>query len=461
MAESEQEIETVTAKRAKVESQKMPEYSEIPVDLMSGTGKLLKTVNNENEDYKYLMRDSEVEIKLARPVYISEVALNLGAFDNVKGMRLVVSDVLTNKVDKKAITVETVSGPSVRFIVGKVATSFVLHRGSFLSKDIKKIVVSGLFLDEIEKFERSHKNLLDLKEDALSDIDEKLSELNKKSKSVDIEREKLVQEMLASKNSMDELSQQHDALMLEVESLQKQESELSVKVDTQKKQLTSAALKIDELAKRNIAIDSELEQKTETLSSKNISISKAEEKLKGLVNNVNVFSEEFSGFVEQGRKQVNLYAILMVVPLLLLSVVVYNLFKGAVDLTTKFEKIPNIDLITLLVTRIPFVAVASLIIGVSIKIIYFLIGKITAIHQQRLDLAKIAIIAKDVSDASASQLDMPLEEAYEAKTYLKMALLKSYLSGQIATFSYSKRNSEASTQENEVRDEQEVENSAV
>jgi hypothetical protein len=364
-------------------------------------------------------------------------------------------------VDKKAITVETVSGPSVRFIVGKVATSFVLHRGSFLSKDIKKIVVSGLFLDEIEKFERSHKNLLDLKEDALSDIDEKLSELNKKSKSVDIEREKLVQEMLASKNSMDELSQHHDALMLEVESLQKQESELSVKVDTQKKQLTSAALKIDELAKRNIAIDSELEQKTETLSSKNISISKAEEKLKGLVNNVNVFSEEFSGFVEQGRKQVNLYAILMVVPLLLLSVVVYNLFKGAVDLTTKFEKIPNIDLITLLVTRIPFVAVASLIIGVTIKIIYFLIGKITAIHQQRLDLAKIAIIAKDVSDASASQLDMPLEEAYEAKTYLKMALLKSYLSGQIATFSYSKRNSEASTQENDVLDDQEVENSAV
>ena len=34
---------------------------------------------------------------------------------------------------------------------------------------------------------------------------------------------------------------------------------------------------------------------------------------------------------------------------------------------------------------------------------------------------------------------MTTEELYEAKTYLKMDILKSYLAGQIDTFAYSKR----------------------
>ena len=204
-------------------------------------------------------------------------------------------------------------------------------------------------------------------------------------------------------------------------------------------QENSLTTKNDAIQKQTLATESELAQKTERLSNTNIAIANGEDKLKNLVSNINVFSEEFSGFVDQGTKQVKVYLVLAIIPLVLLCIVVFQLFHGAVDLSLKYSEIPKIDLLTLFTTRVPFVTIAAFVVAACIKILYFLTSRIINIHQQRLNMAKIAILAKDVSDASTSNLDLSSDEIYEAKTYLKMSILKSYLADQIGDYSYKVR----------------------
>jgi hypothetical protein len=442
MTDTVSSLEELTSTKNDIEAINVSTASVIPVGMMSGLGKLLKIVNSSEESPKFVMRESDAEVRLNKPVFVTDILLEVGSLDSVRGMKLVAADVLTNKTEKIAITVERTSGCSVRFVLNRVITSFVLKRESFYSKDIKKIVVRGMLLNELEKFEKEFKDLGEYKDELLALIDETETEFGAREQTLRDDRKSFEASKQASETELEELQKQVESLTANVAELNKSLALVVLDVEARKTQRAQLTARNDELEKRNLATESELSQKLQTLSSTNVEISDKEQKLKALVSNVNVFTEEFSGFVDQGTRQVRLYTLFALVPFALLVTVVVNLFNGAVDLSTRFQSMARIDLVTLVVTRLPFVTVAGLIVGVSVKVLFFLINRIIAIHQQRLDLAKIAIIAKDVSDASAAGLGMPLEERYEAKTYLKMSILRAYLSEQIAKFSYKQRESE-------------------
>lgn len=60
--------------------------------------------------------------------------------------------------------------------------------------------------------------------------------------------------------------------------------------------------------------------------------------------------------------------------------------------------------------------------------------------QQRLNLTKISIIAKDVSDASEDDLSLDDAARYEHRTHLKMNLLREHLKGYLAEdYEYKQR----------------------
>src|SRR5690554_1057353 len=66
--------------------------------------------------------------------------------------------------------------------------------------------------------------------------------------------------------------------------------------------------------------------------------------------------------------------------------------------------------------------------------------RISGDNEQRLNLTKISIIAKDVSDASEDGLSMDDAARYEHRTHLKMDLLRSHLKGYLAEeYRYSKK----------------------
>jgi hypothetical protein len=430
--------EELAQMREKLEQISVPLTTEIPVQMMSGIGKLLKVVNNPDDHPSFMMRDSELEIGFDRPFYIHKVVVAVSTFQNVRGMKFLGFDMLAGKEVKISITpANAING--VSFSVSKVLTSFVLHRDSFFPKEITNIQIEGIFLNEIEKFEESHQDLLKFRENIGEFIDQKEKEFALELATIAAKKNQADIESKQAEDVITSLEEKKIVLTEEVTQLEETLAASSVVLDEQSQATGILSAKRDAIEKRNIAIASELEQNVQSLSSTNIAISDAEQKLKNLVGNINVFTEEFSGFVDQGTKQVRIYVSLAAVPLILLCVVVFNLFRGAVDLSTRFNEMPRIDLLTLFATRLPFVAIAALILGISVKVLFFLVNRIIAIHQQRLDLAKIAIIAKDVSDASAKDLGLTVDEQFDAKTYLKMSILRAYMSEQIEKFSYRSR----------------------
>jgi len=120
---------------------------------------------------------------------------------------------------------------------------------------------------------------------------------------------------------------------------------------------------------------------------------------------------------------------------------------------------PNLDLLTIFTTRLPFVVVAVTLISSSFALIKFFLNRVIIIHKERLQLSKLAIIAKDVSTFSAAGLELSKQEQYEQRTCLKMQLLKSHLSEKIEEFEYEKKNTELekTTEDDESDSEPETE----
>jgi hypothetical protein len=411
------------------------EPQEIPLELYSGLGKAQRIINNSDETVVLRLKDDCLDIQLSAPIFITRLYLTVSKLTSVKGMRITFRDELTSKNEKATFIADSLRS-AVYFDVKKVVTSLRLEKNSLFSKDISKVQLFGLFSNELEQFEKDYTDLKDFKKAALQEIEEKMKALSAENVELATLRQLTSEQRIAADSHIEGLNQESSTLYEQIEEFGARLAELKTKVSENQAKQSALEAKNDALEKQKFHLESELSQKTETLHSVNLSISQSEVKLDGLVNNVNVFSEEFSTFVEQGARQSSIYTLLSLIPLILLTFVIANLFHGAVDLSTKFEELPKISLLTLLVSRMPYVVIAAFIVGITGKSFFYLIGRVISINQQRLDLATIAIIAKDVSDASSVGINLSRKEKYEAKTYLKMSVLKSYLSGHIQKFSY-------------------------
>lgn len=426
----------------------------VSVEFLTIHGKLAKAVNSEDASFSFLLRDEEYEVKFTKPIYVTNVSIYLDTLQSVRGMRFTAVDLLTGKPLKVSITNTAVNGNTISFLVNAVITSFTLQKGTgYFSNKLKKIEIAGIYPEQIETFESEYEDLVETKDKFVALAKEKIDHINSQTREFEKSQTEIRTELSITEERLNELEVKKVELSTEIEELNESAKTLTESLSKKKDQDAILTAKHEELEKRKIGIESELSQKTETLKQTNIYISQAEDRLKNLVSNVNVFSEEFSVFVAHGSTQVKTYIGLALIPLSLLCIVVFNLFKGAVDLSLKYEQIPGLSLLTLFVTRLPFVIISALIVGVSVKIFFYLINRVIAIHQQRLDLAKIAIIAKDVSDSSANGLEISTQELYEAKTYLKMNILKAYLSDQLSSFSYNKKISVLPEHENLVEGE--------
>lgn len=414
----------------------------IPTDFFNGNPRLIKAINGA-EDYKVSVNESEAEIRFDAPAYVSEIRLTMDIFESAKHWKVIAKDLLSGK-DEKVIATPSEKDKVFIFSVKSLITSFVIHRKGSWAKNVRNIRVAGFRMADVMAFESQYVSLTQARKDLLGLVDSKEKIINARALDVAEQTEALHASQSVVQDEVEVIKAELVSLETKKTELTRQTDILDELLKTKQAALQEEQLRNEQLSKSNRAVASELEQNSQKLTAANVSIANAEGKLRGLVNNINVFSEEFSGFVEQGTVQIQRYMLLAFVPLLIFCILVYNLFHGAVDLTTKFSEIPKMDLLTLFVTRIPFVAISALIIGVCVKIFFFLVNRIILIHQQRLDLAKIAIIAKDVSDASAMDSGLSESQIYEEKTYLKMAILRAYLAEQVDKFSYRKRsNSEA------------------
>jgi hypothetical protein len=208
-----------------------------------------------------------------------------------------------------------------------------------------------------------------------------------------------------------------------------------------RKQVLSDQISGNETTVRNI--EGEITKGKQRLTELAVETSEKENRLRELSSNVNLFSEEFSSFSDHGAKQTRVFIGLSIVPSAIIAILATQLLMGAVDLSVKYVKQPDLDLLTVFVTRLPYLTVCGSILAVCYSAIHFLFNRISGIYAERLDFAKIGILAKDIASASSNNLSYSDHDRYESRTYLKIEMLKSYLSGNIGAFVYAKRKGKA------------------
>lgn len=172
---------------------------------------------------------------------------------------------------------------------------------------------------------------------------------------------------------------------------------------------------------------SEIDSKSGVRNALDVKITEKEGRLKSLKNDVNMFPSEISEFFGQGTKTMWLYVALAALPIIVITLVFVMLIIGAADLTTIFKKLPDYSAYSILITRMPYVFISGAIITACYKICKFLLAEVIKINQQKLNLTKISIIAKDVSISSEKGLSIQDNEIYELRTRLKMELLREHL----------------------------------
>mgnify|MGYP000625084752 CR=1 FL=1 len=128
------------------------------------------------------------------------------------------------------------------------------------------------------------------------------------------------------------------------------------------------------------------------------------------------------------------------IPIILIGLVTVDLFSKASELSHLGNLPANVSIWEVLIARIPYVLACGAIVASSYKLARVFISEIIRINEQRLNLTKVSIVAKDVSDASEDGLDLDDADLYEHRTHLKMDLLRSHLKGYLADdYRYTKK----------------------
>jgi hypothetical protein len=429
----------------------VPDLATFPTEFISKlSGGIARSLNSDAKPFS-IKSGNPHEINFIEPAYVATVEIEFSKPVVGAEIELAVHDAVHNRSVRKKLNHQTLSA-TASFSVACVTSgiSIYLQPGFFelFSKrtlEIKRIKINGFNIDDFDILTDSLTRIIGLKKSAAEELSREKTQLLAWQEEIKA-RETAVDELESQKNAeletlQGELDECQRTIIESKGTLAKLKDEIS-RSESRKQGLIDQ-ISGSETTVRNI--EGEITKGKQRLTELAVETSEKENRLRELSSNVNLFSEEFSSFSDHGAKQSKVFIGLSIVPLSIIIILTSQLFMGAVDLSVKYIKQPNLDLLTVFVTRLPYLTVCGSILAVCYSAFHFLFNRISSIYAERLDFAKIGILAKDITSASSSNLSCSDHELYEARTYIKIEMLKSYLSGNIGAFAYVKRKDKAQT----------------
>lgn len=423
------------------------ELQPFPIEFISKLSSGLTRCLNDDSKAFGVRSDTPYEILFVEPAYVATIEIEFSKPVLGASLELTVFDALSSKSVRKRLPQDLLSNKAV-FKINSAASGFslLLQPGlfEFLGRrtlDLKRIRIDGFSAADFVELTASLTEVQGLRKFAIEELTEEKRRLEVHNEKV-AQRETAVAQL--EKQKEEELADLDSHLSEAKEEMEGALTELTrlnseITASQTRKQALVESVSVQEATVRSI--DGEIAKGKEQLRALAVETSEKEHRLRELTSNVNLFSEEFSSFSDHGAKQARIFIGLSVIPLIIITILTAQLLLGAVDLSVKYVKEPNLDLMTVFVTRLPYLMICASILGVCYSIQRFLFDRISTIFAERLDFSKIGILAKDVASASAHGLQLADSELYEARTYLKIQMIKSYLSGSIGSFTYSKRQS--------------------
>lgn len=383
------------------ETPSLPSLEGVPIELFEKRGnKITKLIANKDGDNHVTTRRDWYSLKLTKPIFVKSIELHTQGFVSTNSVEFIISHasgdertIKQNPVDEK-FTVR----PDA-FITG---FSFK-PAYAFTPKTLTAIHLQGY----------PNSSFCEL-ETALHKMEASRDELAEEK--VEIER---LREQEAAK--IDRRTELNEAIAdLKVQAIEAQANTNTIE---ERQAYAEATLK-DINSNVSIAQDKLRELRSD--------IEKSETALRRVTKEVRLFPVDQEGFVREGGRNIRNYLLLSIPFVLVICFVTFQLLSGAVELSVLINNdYIKIDIWTVFLTRLPFVLLAITLLEVCGYVVGRFIFEVMKINRQRLDIAKLAIIAKDVSDASGYDTDLTDDELWERNTALKMELLREHLKEEV------------------------------
>lgn len=401
----------------KINETEVPARSQLPFDLLLGKSKkTTKLLANSGSSEPMNGSNRWYEFDFEEPVFLNEIIVNeknYGTFSEFEfNWALAQGGEVSGEFSKSG---EAGYRASINQLVRKV--SFRPPRKWRRDTKITRVQLIGFTADELEDFVRLVTRLDSYKADVLAEANkaiESAEEANQEVTQAEIERDDLNTEISDANQKIADLNANIGRLTEQRQGLLDDISKREEAIST--------------LDERRSLIQEKIAERTTERESLARELSELKQELRALEDDVNMFPTEIGAFVSQGGQNIKTYWKLAVVPISLVVIVTGLLVFNAANLTTVYDEVDGANIWSILITRMPYVIIATAIITASYKLARVFIAEIIRINQQRLNLSKISIVATDASNTSQEGLaDLTDRELYELRTDLKMQLLRDHL----------------------------------
>ena len=391
-----------------VEENVLPSPSPFPVEFFSRrNNKVTQLVNNAVAANKIEGKCRWYDISLNEELYVSSIEIFVTGYSSFNNIEITIADSNDNsfnfnvKLDQNSSYVTPINR-HVQKIRFRPATKF------FSDTSINRINVIGYTKDEFYVLEEQ-----------IAKANTVINESKNRSSEIEILEEQLVLAETQAKAALEASKAEREAVLREIGQHNAQLDIVKQEIDNAKERYSKNEV---DLLDQKSKLD-ELQNVRRDLESKNAEL---DLKIRNLRDEIRLFPSEISGFVKEGSRTIRNYVLLCLPFVAILFYIVYNVYFNAINVTEIF-KVSGMSVWELFLTRVPYIIVNVAIIQVCGVAIFHFINKIIQINDQRLSLAKISIVARDVSTAAAGDTDLSGEERYEKETYLKMEMMREYL----------------------------------
>lgn len=284
------------------------------------------------------------------------------------------------------------------------------------SPTINEVILAGIPKSDINKFITVASTIDTYRNTAVKICEKAVENANNKNQEI----ARLDAQILTLNNDIQKLSSKKTDITKDNVSL----NQKSVDLTTNKSSIEdSIKVSNDILAK----IDEDISVNTKSRKQLADEISEKSKELKLLTENINIFPTEIVGFANQSSKNISLYWKIIAIPIIIISLMFALLVFSAADLTTVIARKKDVDIWAIFLTRLPYVAIATVIVTACYKICRVFVGEMIKINQQKLGLTKVSIIAKDVASAAENRLNLNDRELFQLRAHLKMELLRDHM----------------------------------
>ncbi|QNX86972.1 hypothetical protein [Acinetobacter seifertii] len=383
------------------------------------SSKLSKLLQDTNGEYQLTASGGQADLK--NPIFVKTLGFKP---EREGGFELIYTNILGQ--EKRVFNSSLNKDGRIVFTINDVVSRFQLKYERKSLSIYKRTIIEDLkiFGHEFETIVAELDYFRQVKDDR-EQYEEKISILKNSI------TEKLTQ-LTTKKDEYDKYLEDNsnfEAELLEnIEILKEQKSNLQNNINQQNIEIESLSSQItakdNQLSKLNEEISYQKTRETYLYETNE----RLEKRRKELEKSVNLFPDNLEGFITRATKTKWTYGFLAFIPLIILGFIV-NLSWGTLKEFTAISTVETFEKAwIILIQRLPFTLLIITLASMCLAFLYKMVRHLTEIQQQELNLSKISMLARDVSDSEHSSLEEKVIQ--KLRIDRKMKLIREFLNSE-------------------------------